>query len=65
MLQSNTGDEVAGFVNPNESIIIHKRICERLTNLAATQGDRIISVKWTSYNFNLLKQKFRLKVWIN
>lgn len=27
------GDEVAGFVNPNESIIIHKRICERLTTL--------------------------------
>ena len=59
------GDEVAGFVNPNESIIIHKRICERLTNLAATQGDRIISVKWTSYKLQSLKQKFRLKVWIN
>lgn len=55
------GDEVAGFVNPNESIIIHKRICERLTNLAATQGDRIISVKWTSYKLQSFKAKIQIE----
>ena len=55
------GDEVAGFVNPNESIIIHKRICERLTNLAATQGDRIISVKWTSYKLQSFKAKIQME----
>ncbi|HPX75398.1 MAG TPA: RelA/SpoT family protein [Bacteroidales bacterium] len=55
------GDEVAGFINPNESIIIHKRICERLTNLAATQGDRIISVKWTSYKLQSFKAKIQLE----
>ena len=55
------GDEIAGFVNPNESIIIHKRICEKLTSLAATQGDRIISVKWTSYKLQSFKVKIKIE----
>lgn len=43
------GDEVAGYVNPNNSVIIHKKSCSILHNLAAKQGEKIISVKWTSY----------------
>ncbi|MDD2385577.1 MAG: RelA/SpoT family protein [Bacteroidales bacterium] len=43
------GDEVAGFANPNNSIIIHKKTCSILNNLAAKQGEKIITVKWTSY----------------
>jgi len=43
------GDEVAGFLNPNNSVIIHKKTCSNLNSIAAKQGDRIISVKWSSY----------------
>lgn len=41
------GDEVAGVVNPNNSIIIHKKSCNVLINFASKFGDRIISVKWS------------------
>jgi GTP pyrophosphokinase len=41
------GDEVAGVVNPNNSIIIHKKSCSVLINFASKFGDRIISVKWS------------------
>ncbi len=40
------GDEVIGFINPNNSLIIHRKNCDVLNNLAAKQGDRIIAVKW-------------------
>jgi GTP pyrophosphokinase len=43
------GDDVAGYLNPNNSVIIHKKSCPTLNNLAAKQGDKIITVKWSSY----------------
>ncbi len=41
------GDEVVGFININNSVIIHKKNCNILTKLAAKQGNRIVSVKWS------------------
>jgi GTP pyrophosphokinase len=43
------GDEVAGYINPNNSVIIHKKTCPNLNSLAAKQGDKIMTVKWSSY----------------
>lgn len=54
------GDEVAGYLNPNNSVIIHKKTCSVLNNLAAKQGDKIISVKWSSYK--LLSFLVKIKV---
>ncbi len=54
------GDEVAGYLNPNNSVIIHKKTCSVLNNLAAKQGNKIISVKWSSYK--LLSFLVKIKV---
>jgi len=54
------GDEVAGYLNPNNSVIIHKKTCSNLNSLAAKQGDKIITVKWSSYK--LLSFLVRIRI---
>lgn len=41
------GDDVAGVLNPNNSIIIHKKTCTNLVNYASKYGDKIIAIKWS------------------
>lgn len=40
------GDEVVGFLNSNEVVVIHKKNCPNAIDLMATFGDRIVSVQW-------------------
>jgi len=40
------GDEVIGYINLNNSIIVHRKNCANAINLLATQGDRIVSAQW-------------------
>lgn len=54
------GDEVAGIINPNNSVIIHKKTCSVLNGIAAKQGNRIITVKWSSYK--LLSFLVKIKI---
>lgn len=55
------GDDVAGFINPNNSIIIHKKTCSNFVNIAAKQGKNIISLKWTSYKVLSFLVKIRIE----
>jgi len=41
------GDEVTGYYSPEGSIVIHKPKCPVAIRLMSSEGDRIISVKWT------------------
>lgn len=43
------GDEVIGYINPDEMVIIHKVTCAEAVRLMAQHGDRIVSAKWTSH----------------
>ena len=54
------GDEVAGIINPNNSVIIHKKTCSILNGIAAKQGNKIIPVKWSSYK--LLSFLVKIKI---
>jgi GTP diphosphokinase / guanosine-3',5'-bis(diphosphate) 3'-diphosphatase len=54
------GDDVMGFVNANNSVIIHKKICPHAINLMAKQGDRIVTVMWQTHK--LLSFLARIKV---
>ncbi|MDR2009650.1 MAG: RelA/SpoT family protein [Bacteroidales bacterium] len=54
------GDEVAGIINPNNSVIVHKKTCTNLNNIAAKQGNKIITVKWSSYK--LLSFLVKIKI---
>ncbi len=55
------GDEVAGFLNPNNSVIIHKKTCSILNGIAAKQGEKIISVKWSTYKLLSFVVKIRVE----
>lgn len=43
------GDNVVAFVDDNGQITIHKKSCPVANNLAAKEGYRIISVKWSKH----------------
>lgn len=43
------GDNVVGFINDDNSVTIHKKSCSVATDLAATNGDKIVSVKWSKH----------------
>ncbi len=43
------GDDVMGFVNHNNSVIIHKNKCPNAIKISSSFGDRIITAKWTTH----------------
>lgn len=44
------GDDVLGYVNDNETVIVHKRSCSLATKLKSSFGPRIISAEWAQHN---------------
>lgn len=43
------GDEVVGFITPEENVIIHKSTCVEAIRLMSQHGDKIVSAKWTTH----------------
>jgi GTP pyrophosphokinase len=43
------GDEVIGYISPDEMVIIHKATCAEAVRLMAQYGDKIVSAKWTTH----------------
>jgi GTP pyrophosphokinase len=41
------GDEVVGYMAPDNSIVVHKPKCPVAVKLLASEGNRIIQVRWT------------------
>jgi GTP pyrophosphokinase len=41
------GDEVVGYIAPDNSIVVHKPKCPVAVKLLASEGNRIIQVRWT------------------
>lgn len=41
------GDEVVGYLSPDDKIIIHKPKCPVAIRLMSSEGNRLIAVKWT------------------
>jgi guanosine-3',5'-bis(diphosphate) 3'-pyrophosphohydrolase len=41
------GDEVVGYIDQNNSIIVHKPKCPAAVKLMSSEGNRIIPVRWT------------------
>lgn len=44
------GDEVLGYINDNETVVVHKRSCPLATKLKSSFGPRIISAQWADHN---------------
>ncbi len=43
------GDNVVGFIEEDGSVLVHKKSCQRATDIAAKQGDRIVSARWSKH----------------
>jgi GTP pyrophosphokinase len=43
------GDDVIGFIDDVNKIIIHKKSCNETTKIMTSEGDRIVSVKWKQF----------------
>ena len=46
------GDEVIGYIAPNNSIIVHKTKCPAAIKLTSSEGNRIIPVRWTIHKLS-------------
>ncbi len=43
------GDNVVGVINSDGSVTVHKTSCSVFTDFAATNGDKLVSVKWSKH----------------
>lgn len=43
------GDEVIGYISPEDMVIIHKATCAEAVRIMAQHGDKIVSAKWTTH----------------
>jgi GTP pyrophosphokinase len=43
------GDEVIGYFDDNEQVIIHKSVCENAIRLMSSEGNNVVPVKWTTH----------------
>ena len=54
------GDAIVGFVDENNNVIIHKKICPKAISLATVQGEKIINAKWTKHTFTIKLYLYRM-----
>ncbi|MDR0745982.1 MAG: RelA/SpoT family protein [Mediterranea sp.] len=47
------GDDVLGYLDENEKVIIHKRQCPVAVKLKSSYGNRIIAAKWDTHKSSL------------
>ena len=43
------GDDVLGYIDSNENVVIHKTNCPKALKLMSSQGDRIVNAKWKAH----------------
>lgn len=55
------GDEVLGYVNESEFVIVHKTHCLVAARLKANEGGRIISVKWDMHRLHSFEEVIEIK----
>ena len=43
------GDDVLGYINSDEEVVIHKTNCPQALKLMSSQGDKIVTAKWKAH----------------
>ncbi|HOP02962.1 MAG TPA: RelA/SpoT family protein [Tenuifilaceae bacterium] len=43
------GDDVIGYVTPEDNVVIHKVTCAEAIRLMSRHGDKIVAAKWTTH----------------
>lgn len=55
------GDQVIGFIDDNNQVIVHKKVCPTAISLASIQGGRIVNAKWTKHTVLSFLARIELK----
>ena len=43
------GDAIVGFIDANNNVVVHKKVCPKAISLATVQGEKIVNAKWTKH----------------
>lgn len=55
------GDNVVGFIDPDGSVIIHKKTCPEAISRASRDGSKIVNAKWSKHT--VMSHLARVRVW--
>ena len=55
------GDDVLGYVNDQEIVVVHKQQCPVAAKLKTSQGNRIISVKWDTHKLQSFEEVIEIR----
>lgn len=55
------GDPIIGFLDENNEVVIHKKVCQRAISLASHQGGKIVNAKWTKHTILSFLARISLK----
>ena len=55
------GDPIIGFLDDNNEVVIHKKVCHRAISLASRQGGKIVNAKWTKHTILSFLARITLK----
>lgn len=55
------GDPIIGFLDNNNEVIIHKKVCPNAISLASVQGGKIVNAKWTKHTILSFLARIEIK----
>ena len=55
------GDDILGFIDSNNQVVIHKRSCHVANALKSSYGDRILDVRWDLLHDSLFEAKIEVR----
>jgi GTP pyrophosphokinase len=55
------GDDVLGYVDDSETVIIHKRQCPVAAKLKSSFGERIVSADWATHKIQSFEEVLEIK----
>ncbi len=55
------GDDVLGFVDQSEMLIIHKRACKIASKLKSNHGERLVSAQWATHKMMIFEEIIEIK----
>lgn len=55
------GDDVLGYVDDSEVVVVHKRQCNTASKLKSNYGERLVSVKWSTHKIMSFIEALEIK----
>ncbi len=55
------GDPIIGFIDNDNEVVIHKKVCPKAISLASIQGEKIVNAKWTKHTILSFLARIEIK----